>query len=130
MALPDDRMQEREAEKAEALAEIAVALNQMDAEHRHPDRWERVCLVHAFAAVFSGCYSLAATEAGHALLPPAQRSPKAMLTSDTIFDQCDLPLLWRVFRAARAEPASRFPHFGPVELKVTTIKNPGKAWLP
>lgn len=129
MTPADDHMQTREAEKAKELAEIAVVLNEMDVQRRHPDRWERACLVQAFAAIFSGGYSLAATEARLALVPPDQRSPQANLPSDPIFDQCDLPLLRRVFDAAQAEPASRFSHFGPVELKGATIKNPDKAWL-
>ena len=117
MASSDCHMQERETEKAKALADIATALHSIGDEQRDPDRWERVCLVRAFAAAFSGCYSLAAAEAQLALTLPSERSPTASLPNDPIFNQCDLSPLMRVLPAARAEPARRFPHFGRVGVR-------------
>jgi hypothetical protein len=121
-------MQEREAEKSAALADITVVLNQLEAERRNPDHWERVHLVSAFAAVFSGCYGLAAVEAHLALTAPDERSPMALLPNDDIYHQCDLPLFTRILQAAHTEPAAQFPHFGPVVLQ-GAAKREGKAWL-
>ena len=67
MALPDDHIKQREAEKADALANISLVLNRLQDERRQPNAWERVHLVYAFFAVFAGCYGLAATEARIAL---------------------------------------------------------------
>lgn len=122
-------MQRREAEKSTALAEIANVLQIVDCERRMPDRWERVCLFDAFTAIFAGCYGVATSEARLALIPASKRSLEVRLSNSPIYDQCDLPLFTRVFQAAQSEPAHRFPHFGPVELKEATIGNPAKSWL-
>ncbi len=113
----DNHMQTREAEKAEALARIAEVLDELENQRREPDRWERDCLVHAFAAFFSGIYLLAATEARLALVPPNQHASDASLPSDPIFDRCNQLFLRRVFQAAQTWPTRPFPYFGPVELR-------------
>ena len=59
----DEHIQARTQERDLALAEIANALASMDQERRNPDRWERVCLMHAFAALMTGCYGIALSEA-------------------------------------------------------------------
>jgi hypothetical protein len=110
-------IQSRQAEKSVAVAEISLALDQLAEQRRNPDQWERVCLVHAFAAVFSGCYRLAAVEARLAMTPPSERSPYANLPADPFFDRCDLPLLKQVLREAAAEPVCEFPHLGPVQIR-------------
>jgi len=109
-------LQQRKIEKDTATDEIAVTLNRLMGEQREPDPWERVCLVRALSEVFSGCYSLAMTDARLALTPPDQQTPLATLAVDPFFDRCDLQLLSRVLRAAIVEPVQRFPHLGPVEL--------------
>jgi hypothetical protein len=80
-------MQERKVEKDTATAEIAVVLNRLTEERRKPDYWERICLVRALSEVFSGCYSLAITDARIALTPPDARSPFAKLPTDPLFDR-------------------------------------------
>jgi hypothetical protein len=129
MEQPDAHMQERENEKATALADIIAVLHQIEAQRRNPDQWERVHLVQAVVAVFSGCYTLASVEARSALTPLEHRSPTAALPHDPIFDQCDLQFLMQVWHAAQAEPVDRFPHFGPVTVRGAVAANPGKAWL-
>jgi hypothetical protein len=69
MGSPDDHMWKREIEKANALTAIAGLLHLIQSEHRNPDHWERVHLASAFAAVFSGCYGVAATEVQLAVIP-------------------------------------------------------------
>ena len=105
MVSPDTHMQQREADKADALAAVATAIAVFGAQRRNPDLWERVHLVRAFASVFSGCYGIATAEASLALTPPAQRSPEARLPHDPFFEECDLPQLMQVLQAAQAEPA-------------------------
>lgn len=113
----DAHMQEREEARNVALADIAAALQMMEHERRNPDAWERVCLVQALVAAFSGCYELAISEARLALTTPDQRSPTTILPNDPIFSRCDLPLLMQVWHAAKAEPVKEFPNLGPVMLK-------------
>lgn len=113
----DAHMQGREEARNIALADIAAALQVMEHERRNPDAWERVCLVQALTAVFSGCYELATSEARLALITLDQRSPTTNLPHDPILSRCDLPLLMRVLRAAKAEPVKQFPHLGPVVLE-------------
>jgi len=128
MALPANHMQKRESEKADALANIMVALNGMQDERRQPDDWERVHLVYAFFAFFAGCYALATTEARLSLTPTGQRGPNAKLPTDSIFHHADLPWLTKLWQAARAEPAMELPHFGPVTLPLV-LGTPGKSWV-
>jgi hypothetical protein len=113
----DAHMQRREEEKSVALADIANALEAITQEHRRADTWERVYLAHALAAVFSGCYRLASTEARLAQTPPDQQSPTPGLPNDPVFNQFDLPLLWKAWNEAKAEPVRQFPHLGPIVLK-------------
>ncbi len=113
----DAHTRAREEQKSTALAEIAVALHALDQERRNPDEWERVYLGYALAAVFSGCYGLATTEARLSQTLPAGRSSNPGLPKDPIFNQFDLPLLWRAWNEAKAEPVRQFPHLGPVVLK-------------
>lgn len=113
----DVHMQEREEARNVALADIAAALQVMEHERRNPDAWERVCLVQALIAIFSGCYELATSEARLALISPDQRSPTTNLPNDPIFSRCDLPLLMQAWLAAKSEPVKQFPHFGPIVLK-------------
>ncbi|MBV9825337.1 MAG: hypothetical protein JO001_06650 [Alphaproteobacteria bacterium] len=124
-----DQMHHRQVEKDTALADMAAVLHQIEVEKRDPDRWERVHLVQAFAAIFSGCYTLASVEARSALAPVSERSPRANLAHDPVIEQCDLPTLMRVWQAAKADPVEQFAHFGPVVLKGIVPKNPGKSWL-
>jgi hypothetical protein len=113
----DDHMQQRQAEKDEALADIAVVLDAIEHEHRNPDQWERVHLARAFAAMFSGGYSSAMCEARIALALPSERSQNAKLPHTTFLERCDLSLLMRVWHEAKAESVKPFPHFGRVVLK-------------
>jgi hypothetical protein len=113
--MPDEmHMQRRGNEKDAAIAKIARVLNELGEQRRNPDHWERVCLVRALSEVFSGCYSLALTDAHHALTPLDERSPFAKLPNDPLFDRCDLGLLWRALHEAKGEPVREFPHLGPI----------------
>jgi len=124
----DAHLQARKNEKDAAMADIHNVLHQIEVERRNPDQWERVHLVQAFTAVFSGCYTLASVEARSALVPLAARSPATQLPTDPIFEQCDLSLLMRVCQAAHNEPVEQFPHFGPVALKAAA-PNVVKSWM-
>ena len=115
MEQPKERMQQREAEKADALVSIDAAIATFDALRRNPDQWERVHLVRALVSVFSGRYGIALTAARLAVTPPTQRV-EALLPHDPTVDQCDLPMLVQLTKAARAEPVRRFPHLGPIEV--------------
>lgn len=100
-----------ENEKAAALDAIDATLETLEKEQRNPDDWERVCLLRAFAAIFSGGYNLAVAEAQLALVPPNKRSPESELPTDPNFDRYDLPMLRLVFQTAQSEPVRRFPIF-------------------
>jgi hypothetical protein len=111
-----DHMQRREGDKANAVADIGLALHVIDQQRRNPDTWERVYLVHALSSTFAGCYGLASTEAQLAMTPPDQRGAMPASSTDPIFDRCDLPLLMKALRAAQEEPVREFPHLGPIVL--------------
>jgi hypothetical protein len=113
---PDQHMEEREAEKTadlEALADAITAFRQL---HRELDQWERVHLARGLAAVFSGCYGAGASEAALALTPEVERSPRATLPTDPFYQRLDLTIFERALNEMWAEPARRFPHFGPIEV--------------
>ena len=116
MASPDDHMQKRTSEKAEALTLITGVLHLIERQRREPDAWERVYLAYALSSVFSGCYGLAATEARLALTPQDERSADAHLPTDAVFERCDLKLLKKVKIEAEAAPVRQFAHLGPVVL--------------
>jgi hypothetical protein len=127
MEQPDEHLQQREAEKADALAAVDAAIATFDALRCNPDRWERVHLVRALISVFSGCYGIALTDARLTVTPLTQRV-EALLPHDPVFDQCDLPMLIQLTKAARAEPVRRFPHFGPIEVPLPPRGTPSKSW--
>jgi hypothetical protein len=113
---PDQHMQERETEKTadlEALADALAAFRQLQ---RDLDQWERVHLALGLAAVVSGCYGIGELEAALALTPEIERSPKAKLPSDPVYEQFDLALFERALNELWVEPARRFPHFGRIEM--------------
>jgi hypothetical protein len=113
---PDKHMQEREAEKTADLESLADALAAFRQLHRDLDQWERVHLALGLAAVVSGCYGIGALEAALALTPEIERSPKAKLPSDPVYEQFDLALFERALNEAWVEPARRFPYFGSIEV--------------
>ncbi|MEA2767969.1 MAG: hypothetical protein QOD93_931 [Acetobacteraceae bacterium] len=110
---PDKHMQEREAEKTADLESLADALAAFRQLHRDLDQWERVHLALGLAAVVSGCYGIGGLEAELALTPEIERSPKAKLPSDPVYERFDLALFERALNEAWVEPARRFPYFGP-----------------
>jgi len=120
---------QRQEDKDAALAEIAAALAHIEGEARQPDHWERVHLAAAFTAIFSGFYGIALTNARLALTSVAERSPLALLPSDVIYDQCELPLLHEIWQAARFAPVKAFANFGPVEIALPLQSSRGKSWL-
>jgi hypothetical protein len=105
---------ERETEKKDAIESLEEVLASVEQQHREPDQWERVHFVHGLASLFAGAYTLAACEADLALTPPAERSLRARLPADPIFDRCSIAFLREALREAEAEPLQRFPHFGRV----------------
>jgi hypothetical protein len=64
--------------------------------------------------VLSGCYGAGAIEAALALTPEVERSPKAKLPTDPSYERLDLEIFERALNEIWAEPARRFPHFGPI----------------
>lgn len=112
---PDVHMQQREAEKAADLESLADALAAFRQLRRELDQWERVHLSRGLAAVLAGCYGVGASEAALALTPEIERSPSAKLPTDPFYKQLDLAIFERALNEIWAEPARRFPHFGPVE---------------
>ena len=109
-------LKDREVEKGTAIAEVSAVLDWLSADRRHPDPWERVCLMRALSAVFSGCYSLAVVEARLAKMPRDRRSPDLEdRVANRDVHRCDLPFLSRALDAARAEPVRQLP-LGPVAI--------------
>jgi hypothetical protein len=113
---PDKHLQEREAEKTADLESLADALAAFRLLHRDLDQWERVHLALGLAAVVSGCYGIGALEAALALTPEIERSPRAKLPSDPVYERFDLALFERALNEVWAEPARRFPNFGRTEM--------------
>ena len=122
---PDWHMQEREAEKTADLESLADALAAFRQLNRDLDQWERVHLARGLAAVFSGSYGAGAIEAALALTPEIERSPRAKLPTDPLYKWLDLAIFERALDEIWAEPARRFPYFGPIESM--TASQPGGA---
>jgi hypothetical protein len=97
----------------ESLADALAAFRQL---HRDLDQWERVHLALGLAAVVSGCYGIGELEAALALTPEVERVPNAKLPRDPVYERFDLALFEHALNVAWAEPARRFPHFGPIEV--------------
>ena len=114
MSVLDERMQTRNADKAQALGEIAAVLAMIDAEHREPDAWERLCLLRAFSLVACGCYLLAVLEARDASLKSAQALDER--AAEPTMERLDLLTLFEALKEAMAEGARLYPHLGPLAL--------------
>ena len=114
MSVLDDRMQTRNADKAQALGEVAAVLAMIDAEHREPDTWERLCLLRAFSLIAGGCYLLAVLEARDASLKSAQALDER--AAEPTMEQLDLLTLFEALKEAMAEDARLYPHVGPLAL--------------
>ena len=114
MSVFDDRYRLRDADKAQALGEIAAVLAMIDAGHREPDAWERLCLLRAFSLVSAGCYLLAALEARDASLSPA--IPMDDRVEETVLERCDLLTLFEALKETMAEEPRAYPHLGPMAL--------------
>lgn len=114
MSLLDDRLVTRNADKAQALGEVAAVLAMIDAEHREPEPWERLCLLRAFSLIAAGCYNLAILEARDSSL--AQERAMDDRLGEPILERCDLPTLFEALKEAMAEEARLYPHLGPTAL--------------
>ena len=114
MSTLGDRYITRDADKAQALGEIAAVLAMIDAAHREPDVWERLCLLRAFSLVSAGCYLLAALEARDASLTPAIAMDDR--AEQTVLEHCDLFTLFEALKETMAEEARAYPHLGPLAL--------------
>ncbi len=114
MNVLDERMQTRNADKAQALGEIAAVLAMIDAEHREPDTWERLCLLRAFSLISCGCYLLAVMEARDASLKPGQALDE--WAAEPTMEHLDLLTLFEALKEAMAEDARLYPHLGPMAL--------------
>ena len=114
MNVLDERMQTRNADKAQALGEIAAVLAMIDAEHREPDTWERLCLLRAFSLIACGCYLLAVMEARDASLKSVQALDER--EAEPTMDHLDLLTLFEALKEAMAEDARLYPHLGPMAL--------------
>ena len=111
---PNAYLQERDAEKAQGVAAIENALDDIEKQHREPDEWERFHLAHAFVMIFTGIYLAAPADVALAMIPPGDRI--ATVTLPTVFGNCGLVVLRQALRAARDEPVRPFPHLGPVRM--------------
>ena len=109
-----DLYETRKADKAAALGEIAAVLAMVDAEHREPEPWERLCILRAFSLVSAGCYLLAAMEARDASL----RATIALdeRAAEPTLERCDLLNMFEALKEAMAEDARPYPHLGPMAL--------------
>jgi hypothetical protein len=105
--------EQREREKAVAIAAVENAIAGIERRHREPDLWERVFLVEAIGAISRGCYAAAQTEAMLALTTPDHRSPGLDLPTDDFYDRCNLVLLRQALQEAKSEPVRRSPQYGP-----------------
>jgi len=114
MTTLDDRLQTRNADKAQALGEIAAVLAMIDAEHRDPDTWERLCLLRAFSLISAGCYLLAVLEARDASVTPSRALDE--IASEPVIERCDLLTFFEALKEAMAEDARLYPHLGPMAL--------------
>ena len=114
MTILDERMQTRNADKAQALGEIAAVLAMIDAEHREPDTWERLCLLRAFSLIACGCYLLAVMEARDASLTTRQSLDER--AAEPTMEHLDLLTLFEALKEAMAEEARLYPHCGPMAL--------------
>ena len=114
MSALDDRFLTRDADKAQALGEIAAVLAMIDAAHREPDVWERLCLLRAFSLLSAGCYLLAALEARDASLTPSV--PMDDRADQTVIERLDLFTLFEALKEAMAEEPRAYPHLGPMAL--------------
>jgi hypothetical protein len=108
-------MKKREHEKLEAIESLEVAIAHIETLQREPDKWERLCLVRGTYCVFSGAYELAKTESWVAMTPLAQRSPQAILPSDSMYE-FGLAVPKTALHEARKAPAEPYTRFGPVVL--------------
>ena len=113
MSLIDERLQTRNADKAQALGEIAAVLALIDAEHREPTGWERLCVLRAFSLVSSGCYLLAVMDARDASKSPQDMSERK---DEPTLEHCDLSAMFEALKEAMAEGARIYPHLGPMAL--------------
>ena len=113
MNLIDERLQTRNADKAQALGEIAAVLALIDAEHREPTGWERLCVLRAFSLVSSGCYLLAVMDARDAAKAPQDMSERG---EEPVLGSCDLSAMFEALKEAMAEDARIYPHLGPMAL--------------
>ena len=109
-----DIYETRKADKAQALGEIAAVLAMIDAEHREPDDWERLCLLRAFSLVSSGCYLLAVLEARDASLTQTISLDERAV--EPTLQRCDLLTMFEALKEAMAEDARLYPHLGPMAL--------------
>ena len=114
MSSTDDIYETRKADKAQALGEIAAVLAMIDAEHREPDDWERLCLLRAFSLVSSGCYLLASLEARDASLTQTISMDERAV--EPTLQRCDLLTMFEALKEAMAEDARPYPHLGPMAL--------------
>lgn len=114
MSSVDEIYETRKADKAQALGEIAAVLAMIDAEHRDPDAWERLCLLRAFSLTSAGCYLLAVFEARDASLKPTIALGDR--TEEPTLEHCDLPTLFEALKEAMAEEARPYAHLGPMAL--------------
>ena len=114
MNVLDERLQTRNADKAQALGEIAAVLAMIDAEHREPDTWERLCLLRAFSLTASGCYLLAVLEARDASLKPFDMLDER--AAEPVIAGLDLLTMFEALKEAMAEEARLYPHLGPMAL--------------
>lgn len=114
MSLVDERLETRNADKAEALGEIASALALIDSHHRDPQPWEQLCMLRAFSLVSAGCYLLAAIEAREAGRPPTQDMSER--ADEPVLQACTIEVMFEALKEAMAQDARLYPHLGPMAL--------------
>ena len=114
MSAFDDRMRTRNADKAQALGAVAAVLAAIDASHREPNTWERLCVLRAFSLIASGCYLLAVMEARDASMKPNLELDDRC--AETVIETLELPVMFEALRESMAEDARLYPHLGPMAL--------------
>ncbi|WP_369720060.1 hypothetical protein AB8Z38_22935 [Bradyrhizobium sp. LLZ17] len=102
-----EQLDQRTAEKAEAVAGIEAALA---ATSSGPDGWQRLHLAQAISWLWRGAYQAALANADLALTPAHERLP----VTDPVIESFTTQALRQALTEVEAEPVRLFPVLGPI----------------
>lgn len=101
-----EHLDQRAAEKAEAVAAIEAALASAGSD---PDGWQRLHLAQAISWLWRGAYQAALANAELALTPADEHVP----VTDPVTKSFTVEALRRALAAVEAEPVRLVPALGP-----------------